>query len=60
MDGKSRTMKNNLTILELIEVAKTSEHGLCWFSEKGPIYISKEGNMTPAFTNKLPVTDDNI
>lgn len=41
--------EKNMNIYELIELAKTSEHGACWFSEKGPIYISKEGIMTPAF-----------
>lgn len=38
----------------MIEEAKKTEHGMCWFSEKGPINISKEGVMTPAFTNSLP------
>ncbi len=47
-------MKKLLNITEMIELAKNSECGLCWFSERGPINISKEGVMTPAFTNELP------
>lgn len=44
-----------MKIMEMIEEAKKSGHGLCWFSEKGPISISKEGVMTPAFVNQLPL-----
>ncbi len=42
-----------MNIVEVIEMAKKSEYGATWFSEKGPIYISKEGVMSPAFTNEF-------
>lgn len=30
---------------EMIEMAKNSEYGATWFSEKGPILITREGEL---------------
>ena len=47
-----------MNIYEMIELAKNSECGCCWFSEKGPINISKEGVMTPAFQPERSKRED--
>ena len=46
-----------MNIHEAIELAKKSEYGLCWFSEKGRIYITKEGVIGP-LGRKLPELPD--
>jgi hypothetical protein len=43
-----------MDIFEMIELAKKSEFGAVWFSEKGPINISKEGNLIPIKFKELP------
>ncbi len=43
-----------MDIFEMIELAKKSEHGATWYSDKGPINISKEGNLTPIKLKELP------
>jgi hypothetical protein len=32
---------------ELIDTAKNSEYGAVWYSERGPIQITKEGELVP-------------
>lgn len=39
----------------MIELAKESECGLVWFSEKGPINVSKEGKLEPVKLMELPI-----
>lgn len=43
-----------MDIFEMIESAKQSEYGAIWYSEKGPIQISKEGNLEPIKMAELP------
>jgi len=43
-----------MNIFEMIELAKQSQHGATWFSEKGPIHISKEGQLIPIKLKELP------
>ncbi len=51
-----------MNIFELIEEAKKSEHGATWFSEMGPIHISKEGKLEPIKLKELPkyLTKENL
>lgn len=37
----------NYSLSEMIEIAKQSEYGAIWHSEKGPIHITKYGNLEP-------------
>lgn len=37
----------NQNLPELIEKAKQSEYGAVWYSDKGPIQITKEGKLEP-------------
>lgn len=39
----------NYTLFEMVEMAKKSEYGALWYSEKGPIQITKEGKLEPLF-----------
>ena len=39
----------------MIELAKKSEHGCVWYSDKGPIYISKDGKLEPVRLQDLPI-----
>jgi tRNA splicing ligase len=39
---------NNLD--EMIEMAKQSEYGYVWYSDRGPIRITKEGEVEPIST----------
>ena len=43
-----------MDIFEMIEEAKKSDYGITWFSEKGEIHISKEGNLKPIKLKELP------
>lgn len=43
-----------MNIFEMIEEAKKSEYGATWFSDKGPIHISTEGNLIPIKLGDLP------
>ncbi len=43
-----------MDIFEMIEKAKKSEDGATWFSDKGPIHISKEGDLIPIGLKELP------
>ena len=40
---------------EIIELAKQSEYGATYFSDKGPILITKEGNLLPITLKELPI-----
>jgi hypothetical protein len=42
-----------MDIFEMIEMAKKSEHGATWFSEKGPIFISTKGELIPVIMKPL-------
>lgn len=46
LDDQGKPIKN-YTLKEMIEVAKQSEHGTVWYSDKGPIQITKEGKLEP-------------
>ncbi len=46
VDDQGNPIKN-YSLFEMIEMAKNSEHGLVWFSQKGPIQITKDGTMYP-------------
>lgn len=35
------------SLREMIEMAKQTEYGCVWYSEKGPIQITKEGKLEP-------------
>lgn len=39
--------EKDYTLYEMIEMAKKSEFGCVWLSEKGPIKITKEGKLEP-------------
>lgn len=41
-------------IHEMIEIAKKSEYGCVWYSENGPIQITKEGELIPMLQTPLP------
>jgi hypothetical protein len=47
-----------MNIREMTELAKKHEHGILWFSSKGPIYIAKDGEMKPAFTDHYEYDPD--
>lgn len=44
-----------MDIFEMIEMAKKSEYGATWYSDKGPIHISKEGKLEPIKLKDLPL-----
>lgn len=44
LDDQGKPIKN-YTLVEMIEMAKQSEFGCVWYSEKGPIQITKEGEL---------------
>lgn len=46
LDDKEKPIKN-YSLKEMIEMAKQSEYGCIWYSEKGPIQITKEGKLEP-------------
>lgn len=46
-DGKPEFKDEIYSLVELIEMAKQSEYGYVWYSEKGPIQITKEGKLEP-------------
>lgn len=37
----------NYSLSQMIEMAKNSEYGAVWYSEKGPIKITKDGELEP-------------
>ncbi len=45
--------EKNYTIQEMIEIAKNSEYGAVWYSDKGPIQITKEGKLEPIIYGKI-------
>ncbi len=49
----------NLDIFEVIELAKTSEWGLVWYSDKGPILVTNEGDLKPIKLQDLPKFEEN-
>lgn len=46
LDEQGKPIKN-YSLREMIDMAKKSEYGCVWYSEKGPIQITKEGDMKP-------------
>lgn len=44
-------MTKNYTLEEMIDIAKSSSYGAVWYSDKGPIQITKEGNLIPILSN---------
>jgi len=48
----------NYNILEVIEMAKNSEYGCLWYSDKGPIQITKEGELIPLRYKNNPKCED--
>lgn len=42
LDGNGKPIKN-YSLAEMIEMAKQYEYGGVWYSDKGPIQITKEG-----------------
>lgn len=46
LDDQGKPIKN-YSLAEMIEMAKQSECGCVWYSEKGPIQITKEGKFEP-------------
>lgn len=38
---------SNYSLKEMIQRAMESEYGAVWYSEKGPIQITKEGKLEP-------------
>ncbi len=46
LDDKGKPIKN-YSLKEMIEMAKQSEYGAVWYSDKGPIQITKEGKLEP-------------
>lgn len=46
VDDQGKPIKN-YSLAEMIEMAKNSEHGCVWYSQKGPIQITKEGKLEP-------------
>jgi len=49
------TDAKNYSLSEMIEIAKKSEYGGIWYSEKGPIQITKEGKLEPLPPEKFLV-----
>ena len=45
----NRNPIKNYSLSEMIEMAKESEYGSIWYSDKGPIQITKEGKLEPMF-----------
>ncbi len=39
--------QKNYSLQEMIDIAKKSEYGAVWYSEKGPIQIMKDGSLVP-------------
>ncbi len=52
LDSNGQPIKN-YSLEEMIEMAKESEYGYTWFSDKGPIQITPEGKLIP-FYKPLP------
>ncbi len=46
LDDQGKPIKN-YSLAEMIEMAKKYEYGYVWYSEKGPIQITKEGKLEP-------------
>lgn len=46
VDDEGKPIKN-YSLIEMIEMAKKSEFGAIWYSDKGPIEITKEGKLEP-------------
>ncbi len=46
LDDQGKPIKN-YSLSEMIEMAKNSEYGCVWYSDKGPIQITKEGKLEP-------------
>jgi len=46
IDVQRKPIKN-YSLDEMIKIAKQSEYGCVWYSERGPIQITKEGNLVP-------------
>lgn len=46
LDDQGKPIKN-YSLAEMIEMAKQSEYGCVWYSDKGPIQITKEGKLEP-------------
>lgn len=46
VDDNGNPIKN-YSLIEMIEMAKKSDHGGLWYSDKGPIEITKEGKLIP-------------
>jgi len=46
VDDEGKPIKN-YSLHEMIEMAKNSDYGCVWYSEKGPIQITKEGKLEP-------------
>lgn len=42
-------MTEALTLFEMIERAKNSQYGAVWYSDKGPIQVTKEGTLIPLY-----------
>lgn len=45
-DDQGKPIKN-YSLAEMIEMAKESEYGCVWYSDKGPIQITKDGKLEP-------------
>jgi hypothetical protein len=45
--------QKNYNLDEMIEIAKNSECGGVWYSENGPIEITKEGELRPLLSMNL-------
>ena len=46
LDDQGKPIKN-YSLAEMIEMAKQSEYGGVWYSEKGSIQITKDGKLEP-------------
>jgi len=46
LDDNGNPIKN-YSLRKMIEMAKESEYGGVWYSDKGPIQITKEGELKP-------------
>lgn len=46
LDDQLKPIKN-YTLLEMIEMAKQSDYGYVWYSDKGPIQINRDGSLIP-------------
>jgi hypothetical protein len=58
MSGECDNELKNYTLFQMIEIAKKSDYGAVWYSEKGPIQITKEGKLEPLL--HLSLDDDPI